>query len=92
MKFVVIAGSVRSDRRGIRAAWFVERSLAARGHDVTLVDPLDVELPLLDRMYKEYPTGEAPEVLERLALVRFAVEFEWYAAALSRARKEGVPY
>ena len=45
----------------------MERELAARGHDVTLVDPCEVRLPLLDRMYKEYPAGSAPEVLERLA-------------------------
>ena len=32
-----------------------------------LVDPLELQLPLLDRMYKEYPAGEAPETLERLA-------------------------
>lgn len=67
MKFVVMAGSVRSDRQGIRAARFVERSLAARGHDVTLVDPCALKLPLLDRMYKEYAKGEAPAVLEGLA-------------------------
>jgi NAD(P)H-dependent FMN reductase len=34
---------------------------------VTLVDPLEYPLPLLDRMYKEYPKGEAPQVLEKLA-------------------------
>ncbi len=67
MDFVVIAGSVRTDRAGIRAARFVERSLASRGHRVTLIDPLEYRLPLLDRMYKEYPTGDAPEMLERLA-------------------------
>lgn len=67
MKFVVIAGSVRTDRLGIRAARFAERSLASRGHEVTLVDPLEIQLPLLDRMYKEYPAGTAPDVLERLA-------------------------
>lgn len=67
MNFVVIAGSVRSDRQGIRAARFAEHALTARGHDVTLVDPVDLQLPLLDRMYKEYPKGSAPEVLERLA-------------------------
>lgn len=67
MKFVVIAGSVRSDRQGLKAARFVERALAARGHDVELIDPVDVSLPLLDRMYKEYPKGSAPDVLERLA-------------------------
>jgi NAD(P)H-dependent FMN reductase len=34
---------------------------------VTLVDPCEERLPLLDRMYKEYPRGQAPETLERLA-------------------------
>ena len=64
---VVIVGSVRSDRQGIKAAKFVERTLAARGHDVTIVDPARLNLPLLDRMYKEYPKGEAPALLETLA-------------------------
>lgn len=67
MKFVVLAGSVRSDRQGIKAARFVERALNARGHGVTLVDPCVLQLPLLDRMYKEYEKGAAPAVLERLA-------------------------
>jgi NAD(P)H-dependent FMN reductase len=67
MTFAVLAGSVRRDRKGIRAARFVVRTLAARGHDVTLVDPLELQLPLLDRMFKEYDRGTAPEALERLA-------------------------
>lgn len=67
LNLVVIYGSVRSDRQGIRAARFVTRGFAARGHAVTLVDPLEVRLPLLERMYKEYPKGSAPEPLERLA-------------------------
>jgi NAD(P)H-dependent FMN reductase len=67
MNFVVIFGSVRSDRKGIRVARFIERALAARGHAVTLVDPLEYRLPLLDRMYKEYEKGQAPETLEKLA-------------------------
>jgi NAD(P)H-dependent FMN reductase len=67
LKFVVLVGSVRSDRQGIKAARFTERSLVARGHDVTIVDPIAVQLPLLDRMYKEYEKGKAPAVLEDLA-------------------------
>jgi NAD(P)H-dependent FMN reductase len=67
LKLVVLVGSVRSDRQGIRAARFIERSLTARGHDVTVVDPVEAGLPLLDRMYKEYEKGSAPPVLERLA-------------------------
>jgi NAD(P)H-dependent FMN reductase len=63
----VILGSVRSDRQGIRAARFITRHLESRGYEAPLVDPLELQLPLLDRMYKEYPKGEAPAALQRLA-------------------------
>jgi hypothetical protein len=53
---------------GLKAARFVERSLTACGHDVTLVDPVEARLPLLDRMYKEYEKGSAPQILECLSL------------------------
>ena len=40
---------------------------------MTLLDPLEIPLPLLDKMYKEYPKGGAPEPLERIAtLIRAA--------------------
>lgn len=74
MKFAVLLGSVRSDRQGVKAARFVERSIRSRGHDVALVDPCVLKLPLLDRMYKEYPSGEAPEPLEQLAALYRAVD------------------
>lgn len=63
----VILGSVRRDRMGIRAAHLVMDGLAARGHEPVLVDALELQLPLLDRMYKEYALGEAPEMLEQIA-------------------------
>ncbi len=63
----VILGSVRRDRIGLRVARFAAAALTARGHHATLVDPIEYPLPLLDRMYKEYPKGQAPDVLERLA-------------------------
>ena len=63
----VILGSVRADRAGIRAARFLIGQLEARGHAAPLVDPAELKFPLLDRMYKEYPKGEAPEPMERLA-------------------------
>ena len=43
------------------------RRLEARGHGVTLLDPLALGLTLLDKMYKEHPRGAAPEPLETLA-------------------------
>jgi NAD(P)H-dependent FMN reductase len=63
----VILGSVRSDRQGLKAARFITRHLVNRGCEAPLVDPVATGLPLLDRMYKEYPKGRAPETLERLA-------------------------
>jgi len=67
LKFAVLLGSVRIDRMAERAGRFIEASLRAHGHESVLVDPMATPLPLLDRMYKEYPKGKAPDVLERLA-------------------------
>jgi NAD(P)H-dependent FMN reductase len=69
LNLVAIYGSVRAERKGIRVARFIERSFITRGHAVTLVDPVEQAVPLLDRMYKEYPKGSAPELLERLAVL-----------------------
>ena len=64
---LVFYGSYRSDRMGIRLAQFVVEGLKSRGDDVELIDAKAVGLPMLDRMYKEYPKGEVPAVLEDLA-------------------------
>jgi NAD(P)H-dependent FMN reductase len=74
LKLVVLVGSVRSDRQGIKAARFAQQALTARGHDVALVDPVALGLPLLDRMYKEYEKGRAPKVLEDLAALYRAAD------------------
>ena len=63
----VVYGSARGARQGIKAARFIVGQLEARGHDVTLIDSEDQQLPLLDRMYKEYEPGEAPEAMETVA-------------------------
>src|SRR5688500_16122109 len=74
LNIVLLYGSVRRERQGIRAARFVDVRLKARGHAVTFVDAMEVQLPLLDRMYKDYAKGEAPEVLERLATLYRAAD------------------
>ena len=66
-RILVFYGSYRSDRMGIRLAQFVVEGFRARGEDVELIDAKAVGLPMLDRMYKEYPKGEAPAALEILA-------------------------
>src|SRR5258707_6402101 len=67
MTILVFYGSYRSDRLGIRLANFIIRGLRARGDDVELIDAKAIDLPMLDRMYKEYPKGQAPTALEKLA-------------------------
>jgi len=66
-RILVFYGSYRSDRLGIRLAQFVVEGLRGRGFDVELIDAKAVGLPMLDRMYKEYPKGKAPAALEKLA-------------------------
>ena len=69
MKLVVpvLLGSVRTERQGIKAARYIVKALEKRGHEAVLVDPMEKKLPLLDRMYKEYAPGQAPDVLQELA-------------------------
>lgn len=66
-RILVFYGSYRSDRMGIRLADFIVRSFRERGTDVELIDAKAVGLPMLDRMYKEHPKGQAPAALEELA-------------------------
>ncbi|WP_267433407.1 NAD(P)H-dependent oxidoreductase [Sphingomonas sp. GM_Shp_1] len=66
-RILIFYGSYRSDRQGIRLADYLVRSFAERGAEPELIDAKAVGLPILDRMYKEYPKGEAPEAMERLA-------------------------
>jgi NAD(P)H-dependent FMN reductase len=66
-RILVFYGSYRSDRMGIRLANFVVERLRRRGEAVELIDAKAVNLPMLDRMYKEYKKGEAPAALEDLA-------------------------
>lgn len=67
LSIAVLLGSVRRERMGIRAAKLVMQALEARGHEAQLVDPMELQLPLFDRMYKEYEAGSAPANLEKLA-------------------------
>jgi NAD(P)H-dependent FMN reductase len=69
LELVLLFGSVRTQRRGETAVRFVEKRLRARGHRTTLLDARELKLPLLDRMYREFSPGEAPENLQRMAEV-----------------------
>jgi NAD(P)H-dependent FMN reductase len=66
-RVLVLYGSYRSVRMGIRLADYLVAGLQGRGADAELIDAKEIGLPMLDRMYKEYPKGAAPPALETLA-------------------------
>lgn len=66
-RILVFYGSYRSDRMGIRLADYIIRNFQDRGDNAELIDAKAINLPMLDRMYKEYPRGEAPPAMEALA-------------------------
>ena len=82
---LVFYGSYRADRAGIRLARYLVSGFVARGAAAELIDARAVGLPMLDRMYKEYPPGAAPAALEALAgkirgadgFVFVAGEYNW---------------
>ena len=74
LNIAVIYGSARGSRQGIKAARFIMNTLHQRGHQATLVEPLKYQLPFLDKMYKEYGPGEAPEAMEAVAGILDAAE------------------
>jgi len=63
----LIYGSVRTERQGIKAARYLEKKLRERNLNVHFIDPMEYNLPFLDKMYKEYEQGKAPETVEKIA-------------------------
>jgi NAD(P)H-dependent FMN reductase len=79
-RILVLYGSYRLDRKGIRLADFAVRRLRARGEDAELIDARTIGLPLLDRMLKEYAPGTAPAAMQELgARIRAADAFLFVA-------------
>jgi len=79
-RILVFYGSYRTERKGIRLADFVVRRLGGRGEDAELIDAKAIDLPILDRMLKEYAPGTAPAALESLgAKIRQADAFLFVA-------------
>ena len=66
-KILVLYGSYRSDRMGIRLANYLVAELRRRGDEAELIDAKAVGLPIIDRMYKEFAPGTAPPAMQELA-------------------------
>ena len=88
---LVFYGSYRSDRQGIRLADYLVNAFRERGAEAELIDAKAIGLPMLDRMYKEYPAGEAPEALEQLAAkIRAADAFVFVTGEYNWGQQPGL--
>ncbi|MEO6802453.1 MAG: NAD(P)H-dependent oxidoreductase [Granulicella sp.] len=82
MVIAVLLGSVRSERIGDRVAKWAIAQLEARGHEAVLVDAAELNLPILDKMWKEIDGKRAPTPPEYEALFhKLAPLAELYARA-----------
>lgn len=69
MKVLIILGSVREHRQGHKASRFAEQYARKKGWEVSMIDPLSYDLPLLDKRYFEM---DAPS--EKLAALHELIE------------------
>ena len=58
MNIAIILGSVRQDRNGGKVGKWVAKKIEEQGHSTMLVDPMELDLPVMDRMYKEMKNPE----------------------------------
>jgi NAD(P)H-dependent FMN reductase len=94
MLVAVLQGSVRSDRMGDRVAKWVMAQLEKRGHEAVLVDAAALQLPLLDRMWKEIkesPTADQRALHEKLAPLASLYERADGFAVVSAEYNHSVP-
>lgn len=67
LDILVLYGSYRRGRMGIRLADYMIRGFQQLGHKAELIDAMAADLPMLDLRYSDYPPGEAPPAMAALA-------------------------
>ncbi|WP_430427081.1 NADPH-dependent FMN reductase [Parasphingorhabdus sp.] len=85
LKIAIFYGSYRRDRKGMAYAQYLANAFREGGDIVDFVDAQAVNLPMLDRMYKEHDQGTAPDALQKVAdiisgadgFVFVAGEYNW---------------
>jgi NAD(P)H-dependent FMN reductase len=63
----IIYGSVRTERQGIKVARYLEQNVKEREVKIHFIDPMEYTLPLLNKKYKEFESGSAPETMVKLS-------------------------
>src|SRR3546814_3061548 len=83
---LVFYGSYRQGRQGIKLARWLVDAIDARGDRAELIDAKAVGLPMLDRMYKEYPKGEAPRSEEHTSELQSLMRISYAVFCLNKKK------
>ncbi|HWV13109.1 MAG TPA: NADPH-dependent FMN reductase [Sphingobium sp.] len=67
LNLLILYGSYRRGRMGIRLADYLTNGFQQLGHQPELIDAMEVGLPMLDQRYSDYPPGQAPAAMTALA-------------------------
>ena len=91
LDILVLYGSYRRGRRGIRLADYLIRGFQTLGHQAELIDAQAVGLPMLDLRYSDYPPGEAPAAITvPSARLSSADAFVFVAGEYNRGMQPGL--
>jgi len=91
LSILVLYGSYREGRLGIRLADYIVKGLGEAGHDAELVDAKAVGLPMLDKRFSDYAPGEAPPEMAALAQKLSAADgFIFVAGEYNRGVQPGL--
>ena len=91
LDILVLYGSYRRGRLGIRLADYLIAGFEGLGHRAALVDAKAIDLPMLDLRYSDYPAGEAPAAMAALAdRLAAADAFVFVAGEYNRGMQPGL--
>ncbi len=63
---LMVLGSIRSNRKGIMVARWLEKEIKKKGHNIEFVDLKEKDLPIMDKRFQDYDAGQAPKFLTDL--------------------------
>ncbi|HEX7877479.1 MAG TPA: NADPH-dependent FMN reductase [Sphingobium sp.] len=91
LDILVLYGSYRRGRMGIRLADYLIKGFQGLGHQSELIDAMAINLPMLDQRYSDYPAGQAPEAMATLAArLTVADAFVFVAGEYNRGVQPGL--
>lgn len=91
LDILVLYGSYRRGRLGIRLADYLVRGFRDLGHQAELIEARAIDLPMLDLRYSDHAEGQAPAAMAKLAeRLKAADAFVFVVGEYNRGMQPGL--